>query len=189
MKLSSVREDLYFVTEVHPYSDELNSRILEECKSLNFITDYWNADGGFTNIMALQTHPFRCDKDFYNQFASMGLLVDWIYDITINATKKEAYRDVGKLHIDHIWVAKYNKGDWTKSHHHHPAIYSFVYFVKSPKGSSPLVFTRSGKRIKAEDGKLVLFPGDLRHHVPKNRSDGRVVLAGNIFLQLRGTFL
>tara|TARA_B100001250_G_scaffold403454_1_gene418024 strand:+ start:1146 stop:1715 length:570 start_codon:yes stop_codon:yes gene_type:complete len=189
MKCFSAREDLYFATEFHPYKDEINSRILEECKLMNFITDHWNADGSFTNIMALQTLPVHCDKDFYNQFASMGLLVDWVIDITRKVTKKEAYQDIGKMYVEHIWVAKYNKGDWTKSHHHHPAIYSFVYFVKSPKGSSSLVFTTSGKRIKAEDGKLVLFPGDLRHHVPKNRSDGRVVLAGNIFLQLRGTFL
>ena len=59
------------------------------------------------------------------------------------------------------------------------SIWSFVYFIDCPRGSSPLVFSDSGKRIKAEEGKLVIFPGHLRHHVPKNKCEGRIVLAGN----------
>ena len=59
--------------------------------------------------------------------------------------------------------------------------FSFVYFVKTPKGSSPLIFTNSGKRIKAEEGKIVIFPGRLLHHVPKNKCEGRMTLAGNGF--------
>ena len=51
---------------------------------------------------------------------------------------------------------------------------SFVYFVKCPKGSSPLVFTTSGKKVKAEEGKIALFPANILHHVPKNRCEGRV---------------
>ena len=60
-------------------------------------------------------------------------------------------------------------------------MFSFVYFIKCPKGSSPLVFTKSGKKIKAEEGKIVIFPGWLRHHVPKNKCEGRITMAGNIF--------
>ena len=58
--------------------------------------------------------------------------------------------------------------------------FSFVYFIKCPKGSAPLVFTTSGKRIKAEEGKVLIFPGNMKHHVPKNKGEGRMVLAGNI---------
>ena len=49
---------------------------------------------------------------------------------------------------------------------------------------SPLVFTTSGKKIKAEEGKVVIFSGDILHHVPKNRCNNRIVLAGNIFSHL-----
>ena len=76
-------------------------------------------------------------------------------------------------------MAKYRKGDYTVSHIH-PGDFSFVYFVKTPSGSSPLVFTTSGKRIKAEEGKLILFSSRLKHHVPKNRCDNRIVLSGNL---------
>ena len=44
----------------------------------------------------------------------------------------------------------------------------FVYFIQCPRGSSPLVFSTSGKRVKAEEGKVVIFPGNIYHHVPKN---------------------
>ena len=60
------------------------------------------------------------------------------------------------------------------------ALYAFVYFVNSPKGSSPLVFTTSGKRIKPEEGKILIFPPQLFHHVPKNKCDGRITLSGNV---------
>ena len=70
------------------------------------------------------------------------------------------------------------------SHAHHPSAYSFVYFLRCPKGSSPLIFTTSGKRIKAEEGKVVIFPGNLKHHVPKNKCYDRIVLAGNIFASI-----
>ena len=80
-----------------------------------------------------------------------------------------------------MWFAIYDEGDYAKSHHHIPySLWSFVYYVNTPKGSSPLVFTTSGKKIKAEEGKLVLFPAGVRHHVPKNRCKNRLVLAGNL---------
>ena len=75
---------------------------------------------------------------------------------------------------------RYDKGDYTQTHHHSFVLYAFVYFIKTPKGSSPLVFTKSGKKIKAEEGKVVIFPGVLRHHVPKNRCDDRIIVAGNV---------
>ena len=77
-------------------------------------------------------------------------------------------------------MAHYNKGDYTMSHKHVPSPFAFNYFIKTPPGSSPLVFTYSGKRVKAEEGKIVIFPGNLEHQVPKNRCDGRITLAGNI---------
>ena len=60
----------------------------------------------------------------------------------------------------------------------------FVYFVNAPKGASPLVFTTSGKKIKAEAGKVVIFPGTMYHHVPKNKCKNRVILAGNMVFDL-----
>ncbi len=89
-------------------------------------------------------------------------------------------REGCRFALSGCWLVEYNKGDETQMHTHHPFSYAFVYFVKAPKGSSPLVLTTSGRRIRAEEGKLILKGGDIWHHVPKNKCDGRIVLAGNI---------
>ena len=89
-------------------------------------------------------------------------------------------REGCRFALSGCWLVVYNKGDETQMHTHHPFSYAFVYFVKAPKGSSPLVLTTSGRRIRAEEGKLILKGGDIWHHVPKNKCDGRIVLAGNI---------
>ena len=60
-----------------------------------------------------------------------------------------------------------------------------MYFINCPRGSSPLIFKASGKRIKAEEGKIVVFSSNLKHYVPKNRCENRLVLAGNMRTQLR----
>ena len=85
------------------------------------------------------------------------------------------------LRVDHFWLANYSKGDFTIPHHHKPAMFSFVYFVRCPKGSSPLVLTTSGKRVKSDEGKVVIFPAGVWHHVPQNKCEGRMTLAGNIY--------
>ena len=54
--------------------------------------------------------------------------------------------------------------------------------MRSPKGSSPLVFDTSGRKAKPDEGKIVIFPGLIKHSVPNNRCDGRVVIAGNYIL-------
>jgi hypothetical protein len=83
--------------------------------------------------------------------------------------------------VDHFWFAKYNKGDRTLSHTHFPCLYSFVYFVNAPEGSSPLVFTSSDQSVEAKKGRVVIFPASLEHHVPVNECDNRIVLAGNTY--------
>ena len=89
-----------------------------------------------------------------------------------------------KYNLSGCWISDYNKGEEAKTHSHIPYSYSFVYFVRCPKGSSPLVLTTSGRRIKAEEGNLIIKPGYVWHHVPKNGCDGRITLAGNLLPQL-----
>ena len=85
-----------------------------------------------------------------------------------------------KPKISDYWLAFYQKGDHTVPHHHLPVLYAFNYFIRTPKGSSPLIFSSSNTIIEPEEGKLVIFPSNLVHHVPSNNCDERVVFAGNI---------
>ena len=165
-------ERLPVFTYNHPHFESLNKKLMKEMgdSGIEFLfpEQIHNLDGSSTNVKALQT---------YNSIEtpSLSLIKQWAMDLV---------RGYGgfNYNVPQCWVALYNKGDYTKSHGHFPASFAFVYFVKSPKGSSPLVFSTSGKRVTPNEGKLVLFHGSLRHKVPKNRCNGRIVVAGNLYL-------
>ena len=75
----------------------------------------------------------------------------------------------------------YYKGDYAIPHCHRPNDFSFAYFVKAKWYDSPLIFVDSGKRIRPKEGRYVIFPAYLKHHVPKHRyNDTRITLSGNL---------
>jgi len=75
----------------------------------------------------------------------------------------------------------YREGDYTIKHNHVPFYYSMVYFLKSKMNYPPLIFTQYGERIKPKEGRYVVFPSHLWHHVPKHKfKETRITLAGNI---------
>ena len=164
--MERIIQEFKIIVEKHPLYESINQKIVEDFKGFSFTRDISNADGGLTNVRALQTGNSI-------KSPSISLIKEWVVNLVrINSG--------GTFVIDACWGAKYSKGDYTISHAHCPATFAFVYFLKSPRGSSPLVFTYSGKRIKAEDGKVVIFPGNVTHQVPKNNCEGRLVLAGNL---------
>ena len=158
-----IKENLKVLVEYHPFHESIKKKILED--NFNFIRNAI-VDGYASNLRAERTVG-----EYYPK--SVDLIKEWVINIIRN--------DYGGFdyNID-AWVAKYSEGDYAIEHDHIPYAFSYVYFVNTPKGSSPLVFSTSGKRIKAEEGKVIIFPGSLRHHVPKNRCEGRVTIAGNV---------
>ena len=84
------------------------------------------------------------------------------------------------MYPNDMWFNVYEKGDYTQSHHHKPAAVSCAYFLKAKWYDSPFVFTYSGKRISPKEGRYVLFPSHLKHHVPKHRfNHKRMTLSAN----------
>jgi len=175
--IQSCSEKLNYFTIKHYNYLFINDKILKEIENVPFNRDVKckvkGLDGkmcvtGDSNVKALQTKG-KIDS------TSLSLLRKWICDIITNATESFDFA------VASYWVSLYNKGDYTISHHHIPAPFAFVYFIKSPIGSSPLVFSTSNTIIEPEEGKLVIFPGHLMHHVPKNECDGRMVFSGNLF--------
>ena len=85
-----------------------------------------------------------------------------------------------------FWANVYKKGDYAQSHSHKPHSFSFAYFVKAKWYDSPLILTDSGKRVRPKEGRYVIFPGYLMHHVPKHRfNDERITLSGNFDFEMR----
>ncbi len=85
------------------------------------------------------------------------------------------------LDLSAIWGQIYGKGSYQVSHTHLPSHWSFVLFVNCPKGSSPLIFGDNDLEITPNPGCAVVFPGWVRHYVPKNLATGRSVVSGNFY--------
>ena len=159
-------EEIHFFTIKHSNHLSMNEKIVEEIEKVPFIRNKKMIDNTDTNIRALQVYNNDIESP------TISLLKKWI--LTIVNDEWITYK------ISSYWLAKYGKGDYAISHHHIPASYAFIYFIRSPIGSSPLVFSTSDTIIEPEEGKLIIFPGNLFHHVPKNECDGRIVFSGNI---------
>ena len=127
------------------------------------------------NMGATMTE-WRCNIVQFREIAQYALKVITQEDTCLESAYKCNY----PLQLRQLWGQWYAKGDYQLSHTHLPNHWSFVYYVNTPKGASPLIFPTSCKRVKAEAGKFVIFPAFLQHYVPKNNGEGRSVIGGNL---------
>ena len=176
------RENLKIQIYHHPHYQSLNEKLMDEFSKLTFnshdeLQYYTNIKG---NQLSLFGHPERPK--------GVDLIQNWVKQIIQNEVLNCNSKVAVPVDINFAtWLARLDKGQETLEHAHSLyATLAFVYFVNAPKGSSPLIFTTSGKKIKAEPGKLVLFPGPLLHKVPVNKCDNRVTIASNITIIERG---
>ena len=163
------KEKLHVIIENHPFHESLNSKILKETVNVSYTESGTVLGGKASNVRASKTTDFKISSP------SLEVIYEWILNI-LGSRSKTSFCS---FTIPDAWLANYSVKEFTVSHCH-PSPFSFVYFVRCPKGSSPLIFTTSGKKIKAEEGKVVIFPGNILHHVPENKCDGRITLAGNV---------
>lgn len=154
----------------YPYAEKLNPVLNQIIKEKAVKKD---KGALMTSYASLNVKEFKLISDYVIHFLSS----DRFTLHNPHLTGLDGY----PLRMHNLWGQLYNKGHFQNSHHHLPYDWSFVYYVNTPKGSSPLVFTQSRKKIKAEAGKLLIFPGHLTHHVPENKCEGRTVVAGNLY--------
>ena len=106
-----------------------------------------------------------------------------ISDIVITYAEKMGSTPI-KCRTSDCWGVLYKKKDFAVAHAHWPNIWSWGYYVKIPKGSSPLVFPE-GKDgnyyVFPQVGDLVIFPAWIKHEVPPSAIDeDRILVGGNI---------
>jgi len=166
------RENLLYIIENHPYYDKINKNIIKDSLNFKYSEETFLMSGKQSNVRALKTEDKKITSD------SIDLIHNWVLNLVNNFCPGFTFD------IDSSWLINYKKNQYTVSHHHMPYSFAFVYFVRCPRGSSPLVFTTNNKKIKAEEGKVIIFPGSLKHHVPKNKCEGRIVLSGNLYCKL-----
>ena len=163
-----IKQKLSLIIEEYPLHSFLNPKILKEMEDISFSMSYK------TNVKAQMS-------EWHTTTPSIEVIKKLVCDILL---RYDSSLSNYHLSIHECWISSYNKGESAQFHDHALSPYSFVYYVKCPKGSSPLLVGDRKIRIKAEEGKIVIFPGSLVHGVPKNKCDGRIVVAGNVEVQL-----
>ena len=175
------REKIEVQVHKHPHYQSLNEKLMMDISTLNFTRHENNVYG--TNIKGSQFN-FSSNPNIAKP-NGVKLLEQWFTQIVKDSS--------GMFSEDNVdinfgtWVARLDKGQETVLHHHHPqCTMVFVYFLNTPKGSSPLVFPTSGKKIKAEAGTIVIHPSILKHKVPPNKCDNRLTIASNVYISENG---
>ena len=151
--------------------DKVGNKIHEDIVSTIIkLGDQMNME---TNVKANMTNWFM-----HRENKSFDKLMQIVWDI-INVTLNSESLPL-KIVPAEVWGASYTEGQYTEMHAHYPKIWSWVYYVKVPEGSSPLVFDEANMRIEPKEGDLVIFPGWVMHSVPKCKcKEPRMVVSGN----------
>ncbi len=174
---SSVQFDVKFpVVQKDCSNEELQKRLAQACRDIGDVQkSSTNVQGSMTGWYMQESNP-----DFME-----------LCRIAIDVAYENSPRQGVPLMPYDCWGAIYSKGDYTKTHEHWPMIWSWVYNVECCERCSPLSFDdASGVRkglpygyhsIQPKSGNMILFPGWIRHSVPKQECDhDRIVIAGNL---------
>ena len=156
----------------YPYHQKLKDDLLPLLKYHHF------KDLGHTNVKATHT-----EWDWQKDHTQVKKIKLWV----LNEAKKNSHhaaideKQASELRVVNFWANVYNKGDYANMHTHIPSYISFSYFLKSKWYYPSLVFTDSMKKVRPKEGRVVIFPSYLRHHVSKHKfTPQRITLSGNI---------
>ena len=170
MKIIKTTAPFDIIVDKYPLFKVINPKLLKDVEE----ADFSDPD---PHVVSAKMSSYGTDSK------NISIITNWVYDLIVKYYFPRAHHTFHQLEYYNCWFVKYNLGEEIFSHHHIPSSFSFVYYVKTPQNSVPLIFTHSRKRIKAEEGAVAIFPGFVNHHVPKSRCDARIVLAGNLYLK------
>jgi len=198
---------------VHNYS-VFPSIITEvECDCFNHIRDpliEWIENYATTNagVTLSNRGGWQSKSDFY-ELDSFEQYVDYILTYTTSALS--FYNLDFKL--SNMWININKRGDYNMSHCHPSSIISGVLWVKCPENcgslvfNSPNIFSESQLILSIDEdvknkinyhesfvfsnpseGKIILFPSHLHHHVEPNESEyDRISIAFNLVAENKGS--
>lgn len=168
-KVSVRADDTEIYIFKHPDPKELNVQLEQDIRTCG------DQQSNATNVKALMTH-----WDMYNHSKAFSDFVIWVTEC-FGECPLDSFQRQRDYKLNALWGMIYRDGEHAIAHHHIPAYFSFVYFVKVSDLSSPLIFKASSTYIKPEIGKLILFPSYLLHYVPEQTgNEERISIAGNI---------
>ena len=119
----------------------------------------------------------------------VDILLAWIKELLPEVSIKYASENAEEIYhfnqqhfkLVGCWGTHYNRGESLTKHNHFPYTISFVYYVRTPKGFSPLII--EDENIDVKEGQCVFFLAHQYHSVQPNKCDGRCVIAGNFLYE------
>ena len=160
------KEKADIFTMLYPEAEDIKPILIEKIKA--------QGDQQYrkTNVQADMTKwTMFNDVDFKK-------IIDFAIDVTKGGLVSVPQ---GTFFATDCWGAVYKKGESCNPHAHHPAVWSFVYYVQADPKNAPLVFPTSGNAIYPNTGLMVVFPCWVTHSVPPEESDKeRFIVAGNL---------
>jgi uncharacterized protein (TIGR02466 family) len=126
----------------------------------------------------------------------LNFLVEFIETHCKIYWKDSGYTNTIDPYITVMWALLTSKGGFTAPHNHNPWPIGGAFYVNADNGTGdlflenplemllgkqpvdidgPTIYT---ERIKVKSGKLVLFPGWMRHHSQTNTTDGQRMVLG-----------
>ena len=151
-----------YVTSLDGYDNEIFA---------NQILEIGDKQNRLTNVKADMTEW----QTFFPQWKDLSC------DIVGNHLRKLVGEIEATWIVHSLWGINYKKGDHTIFHDHSPSTFSFSYYVRASKKSSPLIFSDIDYELLPKENDLIIFPSHLKHGVPSQISDSeRIVISGNI---------
>ncbi len=143
----------------------------------------------------------RTDWQFANDKTGskeLKILSDWIYEILpqIVFLVAQGHSDSDynpkllgfnptEFVISESWGVHYDKGEGVLFHNHFPYNLSYVYYVRTPEGSSNLILDNEEMFLK--EGQIIFFLAHEFHCVEPCDVGGRCCIAGNILYSPKGS--
>ena len=152
----------------YPQAEELNPILHQHIIDITKDSEHPN------NMGALMSEPY----DF--TVKEFDIIVEYVKEVLGNLKDAPYPYQSNPLKLVEVWGQYYKEDAYQISHYHAHSDWAFVYYVNTPEGSSPLVFDKSEKEVYSKAGEVIIFPGWLVHHVPKNKGEGRSVISGNL---------
>jgi hypothetical protein len=141
------------------------------------------------NVVALHGHGARrTEPNLHGQnIEEIDILISWIKKILPEISKNFATKDteetifgynLHRFEIAECWAIHYNRSESVIEHCHFPYALSFVYYVRTPEGSAPIIIENEAHEIK--EGQCIFFLASQYHSVYPKNCDGRCAIVGNI---------
>ena len=190
MSLKDLSNNIKLADELHTFTK--TERVIRRPLSLqhlhreliNVIRSQKDKQGRKTNVKAYMTDWYLHQMNSYVNEVS-----DAAIDIVKGLQVKDQKGSLYKFFTYDCWGAIYSENDYTVSHDHGPALWSWVYYIQVPDNSPPLYFPQAKLKVFPKTDELIMFPGQVQHEVPKaiDMIGERIVLAGNIYLDYRNS--